>query len=360
MLRITSYTVVALTLAACAVDADLETAETSQAGGAGGGSCPKWGCGENTSEMGPYKNWWELQNPQTSVAGAPNSAGMQVLNFQIGLQIYRPEIINGSQLIARHPNGGVVSGANLTNGFFNISTPTGNYRLRIASVNPKATSNVFFWIGPTEQIETYELMWSGPGGSGRICGNPPAIRSGEGVGKNWNRPYEAVLFTGDRYNTDSMRVTHTSYTTTQGWFNIGCAGSVLAKLHFNRHTTAGSTFLYGSGLLQRQAMLKMYVSDVCGSGNSWTHAGTPLRFQQVGNWAKLSGSEFAFESQWGSGGALCMDTHRLGDLYTLEPGDTIYDECPVPACNGSVGASPMPFMTNAYVVSAVPVDPNLP
>ncbi len=360
MLRISSHAVVLLAVAACGVESEFETQETVQAIGS---SCPSWGCGENTPEMGPYRSFWELQNPMGAVPGAPNSADMQVVNFQIGSTIYRPEIINGSQLIARHSSGFMVSGANLTGGFFNINTPTGPYRLKIQTVNPKATSNVVFWIGPSQQIETYELTWSGPGGtSGRVCTNPPPSEdSGEGAGHNWNQRFEAILFTGDRYHKDSMRVTQTSYTTTQGWFNIGCAGSVLAKLHLNRHTTAGSTLGYTSGRLERQTMLKMYVSDVCGNGSTWTKAGTKLHFQQVGNWAKLTGTEFAFESQWGPEGALCMDTHRLGDLYVAPgPGPKIADECAVPACSGNVAASPMPFMPGTYVVSAVPIDPNLP
>ena len=338
---LTSRTVLALALTACVAETEPETSESELLLG-----CPKWGCGENTPVMGPY-DFWEL-----NVNGliSPDQAPVRILNFQIGNTIYQPQIINGSQLVAVHSNGGSVSGVALTNGFFNIWTPTGVWKIIVAKVNPKATSNVTFWLGPPQTIETYELLYTGPGATGRLCNNPPRSRD-SGEGGIWVAPYEAILFTGDRYNADDMRVTAATYGGTTGWFNIGCAGSVLAKLHLNRHTTAGSTFGWATGPSQRQTLLKMYVSDVCGDGTRWTKAGTPLHWENTTGWSTLDGLEFAFESQWGPDGALCMDTHRLGNLYK----PNIDASCAPQACNGSV-SSPA-FSSSAYIVSAVPFSP---
>lgn len=352
MVRITLCAVLSLS-AACVAELEPETAAITQALPT---DCPEWGCGENTPVMSDYK-FWEL-----NVNQLPNNANIRVLNFQIGNQTYQPQIINGSQLVAVNSNG-TVSGLGLTNGFFNVWTPSGAFKIIVAKVNPKASSNVTFWLGPTTPIETYELNYTGHNVTGgRLCSNPPRSRdSGEGGNRIVVAPLEAILFTGDRYDADQKLVTAATYSSTSGWFNIACAGSVLAKLHLNRHTTAGSTLGWTTSASQRQTLLKMYVSDVCGTGTAWTKAGTPLHWQNAANWSQLNGLEFAFESQWGPNGALCMDTHRLGSLYTApgNPNDlvaSIFDECVPPPCNGSVSAPT--FSSTSTVVSAVPFDPN--
>ena len=344
MLRITSLTC-ALVLSACAIETADETATVQAAAG-----CPTWGCGENSPVMGPYGNWWEL-----NVNGYLNNENMKVEAFVMGSTEYKPQV-KGAQLYATHPVLPTLTGTSLTNGYFRIRTPTGTYRLNITHVNPKASSNVTYWVGPLASIETYELTWSGPGGTGRVCENPPP-RDGLDGGV-WSAPTEAIFFTGDRYHADSKRVTHADYASTSGWFNIGCAGSALAKLHLNRHTTAGSTVGFTTTADQRQTLLKMYVSDVCGGGEAWTTAGTPLHFQQTSGWSKLGGGEWAFEMQWGPGGAVCMDNHRKGTLYT-DPANApniIAYSCPdqklPPPCNQT--PSSFAFLPGAYIASAVP------
>lgn len=341
MLRITAYSVAALSLSACVGEPDGSTTAQAIAG------CPTWGCGENSPVMGPYA-FHEL-----NVDGVANAERVRIVNFQLGSTTYTPRIVNGGQLVAYDPvTNTSVSGSALAGGWFNIDTPNGAYQIIISKVNAQNTSSVTFWLGPAAQIETYELYYTGSS-SGRLCANPPNRDSGE----KWAAPLEAMFFTGDRYDVGTKTVTASTYASTAGWFNIACAGSALAKLHLNRHTTAGTTGNFSTSASQRQAMLKMYVSDICGTGNTWTQKGTPLHWQNTTGWSLLNGSEFAFEARWSANGALCLDTHRLGDLYA-KPSDPngIYGECNPPPCNGSVSAPAFPG--NTYLVTAVPSDPN--
>lgn len=347
MIRITSITC-ALVLSACA----LETVDESVATQAAGAGCPTWGCNENSPIMGPYGDWWEL-----NVNGALNNQNLKVLSFVKGVVEYQP-VIKGSQLYATHPTLPTLSGTNLTNGYFKIRAPDGFYQLQIAHVNVRTSSNVTFWLGPPSQIETYELRWQGPNGtSGRVCANPPPE---DGLdGGSWPARIEAFLFTGDRYDAGSKRVTQSDYASTSGWFNIGCAGSVLAKLHLNRHTTAGSTTGYTTKWEERQTLLKMYVSDVCGTGNAWTLPGTPLHFELANGWSQLSGLEDAVEAQWGPNGVVCWnERHRLGLSLLAD----IENDCGWTPTNKPVSCDQVPtdfvhaapFLRDAYVVSAVP------
>lgn len=336
--------VVVLALTACTTE-DLATTSQNIITG-----CPKWGCGENSPIMGAY----EFIDLNTN--GLANDAGVRIVNFQAGspVKTYNP-VVTSSHLVAIDPNGGPsLTGAALAGGWFNLWSPAGAYKLYVKKVNPKASSQVKFWVGPASQIETYELTYTGPRTtSGVLCNNPPERDSREGGNHVWEAPLEAILYTGDRYDGDLKTLTASTYGTTVGWFNIACAGSALAKLHLNRHTTASATFGYTTTAAQRQAMLKMYVSDVCGTGSAWTYAGTPLHWQNTGGWNTLVGNEFAFEARWTENGATCLDTHRRG--HEFQNTTHIYGECQPPPCNGNVAA---PVFDGGYLVTAVPVDPN--
>jgi hypothetical protein len=209
---------------------------------------------------------------------------------------------------------------------------------------------VEFWLGPKERIETYRLVYTAPDTPGEtpLCNDPPDD-GGSGT-PPWQRPLEAILYTGDRYDALQKRVIVDRES--RGWFNIACAGSVLAKLHLTRHTTAGSNDDYATSQAQRQAMLKMYVSDVCGTGHAWTKKGTPLHWTNNRGWGDLDGNEFAHEALWDENGAVCLDVHRLGTLY--DNPDGFRGECSIPAC-----PSPEDRVWQAtYLSSAVPGDPD--
>jgi hypothetical protein len=336
------FTVVALVGAACTEgDESLELGMVAQ------GLCPSWGCGQNSPIMGPY-SFHEL-----NVNHLANAEGIAVIDFVHNGKSLQPQIANGSELIAIDLSGVSLTGKDLEGGHFNVATPGGVYQIIVTKVTPKDVSPVTFWFGPKTQIATYELAYIAPRQTHAepLCKNPPDRESGEGEGRYWEAPLEAILFTGDRYNATKKLVTATETRETFGWFNIACAGSALAKMHLTRHTTAGISGVYTTIKSQRQALLKMYVGDYCGTGTSWTKPGTPLHWQNSLGWSQLDGNEFSIESLWTSAGATCLDTHRLGWAYE----NSVRTECDPPPCPTIDPSGALPG--GAYIVSAVPKDP---
>lgn len=339
-----SIVLLAPLIAACVESPGLGT-QTSEIA-----SCPKWGCNENSPLMTTVGYFHDL-HPR----GVPNQQGMSVIDYRLpnSSEIYRPRIVDGSRLVIDNDDNSVtLSGHDLEGGWFEIQSGYGVHRLFIEHVTTLAESQVRFWVGASTPIETYTLTYQEPGqalGPKRqvLCNNaPPYDKSGGTVQGAWVNPLEAFFFTGDRYDADQKTVTKID--DTSDFFNIACAGSAIAKLHLNRHTSLGSPGPYGETASQakRQAMLKMYVSDVCGNGSAWTMKGTPLRFSDSAHWFTFSGPAFAHEAYWDESGATCLDVHRLGALFE----DEINAQCrrSLPACSrftsaGTYFSSWVPF-----------------
>jgi hypothetical protein len=320
--------------------------------------CPLWGCGESAPTIDLAQSQ-ELAKPvqfhELHVDGMPNAEQISITGFQRDGIRYHPHI-EGSQLVATDAMGVTISGERLTGAYFQLATPSGPYKIYITKVSPLATSDVRFWTGPASPIETYELAYTSATTTylRPLCANPPGYESGEAPDKRWMQPLQAILYTGDRYDADHKLVIESTYEASTGWFNIACAGSALAKLHLNRHTTAGTFLDYVTSASQRQAMLKMYVSDLCGNGHTWTSNGAPLHWTNTPGWSKLDGNEFAAEALWTETGAQCLDVHRNGKLY-LGPGG-FTDECVRPsACPPVTPGDRLPL--GGYVLSAVPFAP---
>lgn len=324
--------------------------------------CPKWGCNENSPVMGPYK-FHELHLP----GGYTNAEGVRVDGFWKNGDRYQPYLYNGIELRAVG-SAGTLWGNGLENGYLKLITPQGDYKLFITKVSTPAESVVSFWTGSAAPVQTYELKYTAPAQAGYtanqatpLCFNPPERDSGESGQKpawGWEAPLEAVIYGHERINSTAKTVPqHGVNSSTNGWMTIGCAGSALAKLHLTRHTyVAGNPV--GSNM---QAMLKMYVSDVCGTGHSFTDQGVPLHWQNNAKTATLTGDEYAVEALWNAGGALCLSVHRLGWKYdnanhidaacgSLSPPKVL------PACP-SVDPSASVLPLGATHVSAVPHNP---
>ncbi|HVV86043.1 MAG TPA: ADYC domain-containing protein [Kofleriaceae bacterium] len=340
--RLCSLLIPALALAACADPATTGGGELAFQGGGGQGGCPEWGCTGNSPVIGPY----ELH--ELDLDGSPNTQGVSIGAISLNGVPVRVVFKGGDQIYAVDDNQNVYSGTQLDHLTFFLRTPTTRYDLVVTQVTPKATSNTRFWVGKADQIETYELQFADeahPNELRPVCKNPPPS---EGGGENWPASFESILFQGDRYDGTKKVVIAASYEESRNWFNIACAGSVIAKLHLNRHTTAGSDDDHRTHPEERQALLKMYTGDFCGEGYAFTQAGTPLHWQNAFGWRKLDGTEVGFESWWDSHGALCLTSHRLGSAYY----DAVAAACGLPACEGN--PFPKEWLDGAYLETAVP------
>jgi hypothetical protein len=134
------------------------------------------------------------------------------------------------------------------------------------------------------------------------------------------------------------------------WFNLGCAGSTLAKMALTGHTEgARRARAFDTSLSERQTMLKMLSGDYCGHGNAYTVAGQPLNWRDDHGTMKLAALlaqpplPLVREARWNDKGAACLDKPRV-DAHPTPLSDTtfgpdIYDqvmsECVLPQCDDS-------------------------
>ena len=266
--------------------------------------CNMWGCGTNSPILGPF-NMYELNE------NGPNLDGITITDLILNGQSYRVDV-QGARLVAIPLSGtGTLSGTRLIGARIRLSTSAGPAVIHIENVTPRGQ---LFWRGPVGYVETYELKYTGAGmpnfgGPIPLCLTAPSTASGEGP--QWAQPYEAILYTGDRYNSIAKTVTASSYAASGNYFNIACAGGALAKLHLNRYTTASSVSGYTSTAATRQAMLKMYTGDVCGSGVAYTMQGTSLKWTNAAGQSSSGGGTTSNEAMWTAAGASCIQTHRL-------------------------------------------------
>ena len=330
-----------VTVAACVDGPDIGTDVAALFNDDG---CPKSGCSSNSPFLGP------LEFHELHEGGRPNLEGLSISSFTTANgNVYIPDV-TGTVLTAKKKIGLnfwiTISGQNLVGSTFHVSGDGGvQYEITIT----KVTNTQVYWQAPYTTLETYELMWRQTGTTLariNVCSNPPD-RLDDG-GREWANVNEAILFTGDRYDTTTLEVTETTPAGSGGWFNIGCAGNVMAKLVLNRHAHASQLTASPTTRAQRQTMLKMYTSDVCGSGRAFTVQGTPLRWWAANGWSSLPGSYPYHEAVWDEDGVVCLNMHRLH--FTSPPYDEIFDECgTIPACT-SYGLS----MNGPYLRTAFP------
>ncbi len=307
----------ALAVAGCVDEPTLGMHESLVKNG-DGEACPKLGCSSNSAYLGPTE-FHELEETGTYA----NDEGFRITSFTktVGgvTTTYRPDV-TGTTLVGKRRNPvsyawyTALSGADLVGAMFLVERTvdgivTARYQITITA----ASTAQEYWQPPAGLLNTYELqarmVYPSVGHSQPVCNNPPNRLDGEG--NWWRKSYEAVLFAGDRYNSDSLTVTAGDPATAGNWFNIGCSGTVLAKLALNRHTYATQSSTAPTTVAQRQAMLKMYTSDVCNTGDALTVVGTPLRWVSTTGLMSPPFAVNSYEARWTASGALCLDTHRL-------------------------------------------------
>lgn len=246
----------------------------------------------------------------------------------------------------------VKTGAALEDGYFRVLDDDAGveFHIRIAHV-----SNVVrYWLGDADVVQTYELMYRQlPAVTEQpVCANPPDSldpTSGGGAPATWLAPFEAILFTGDRYDGVTKEVWATGGDRTRGWFNIGCAGSALAKLHLNRHTTAGAKGPYTASPDARQSLLNAFTANLCGTGAAFTEPGTPLRWQDAAGWKPDFAPTSTPEAVWGPAGAVCLE-----DAYRLPWFDPSAVWCHPKPCDAIAGFTEATWSQFGLVRTAVP------
>jgi hypothetical protein len=284
--------------------------------------CDGWLCGTNSPQIAEF-GFWELNLPPApGTAGLPNNVGMQVLGFVQGSYLYLPSVSRGRLFATRTSTVApfdtiTISGNGLVGGWFYLRNNGRLFKLRVAEVGSVAS-----WAQPTDGghvvLESYKLDWSefvnsGWGDPRSLCPNPPGREGPDALTMTGQLAYHTLLFEGDRI--DAIKKLDTAVDTS--WFNLGCAGSALAKMALTGHTEASlNAHTFVTTLPERQTMLKMLAADYCGDGTPFTVPGQPL------NWADDHGTmkiaalipqpplPVLLEARWKESGAVCLDKPR--------------------------------------------------
>ena len=307
------------------------------------GDCDAFMCGTNSPQIAEF-GFWDLNLPPAfGFAGAPNNVGMQLVFFVQGQTFYLPRVVGG-RLVAVDPGGGpTLVSAGLVGGWLYLRNGTRQFQIRITEV-----AQVETWAHRTDgahvMLESYRLDWTeflnGAWGRFRnMCKNPPGRENPDLLTMAVaNNNFRTLLFEGDRIDAAGKRDTGVD----TSWFNLGCAGSALAKMALTGHTEASRiTHAFDTTLAERQTILKMFAADYCGSGLPFTIGGQPLAWRDDRGTMKLpAGPPLVREARWTPNGAACLDKPRLDAHWTQAGfdafGSDVYDQvmavCQLPAC----------------------------
>lgn len=339
-----------LVVSGSCVETTTEPIARAPRGGAGDPCSQEWRCGANSPVIDTDKGFHDL-----NLDGLPNDAGMRLhspalmwneqgfdLAIEDGRIVGRTE---GRTALARD----ALRGAEI---WIDTDTASPAYKISIEQVH---TIPFPFPYGSTDELEVYVFGWraaSDPTSVGNLCRNPPRHLSG---GSHDTRAYaellgmdpdDALVFAGDRIYDATKTM---SKDPDPGWFNIGCAGHTVAKLHLTRNTLASETAsVPAASHAKRQATLKLLVADYCGTGRSFTVPGQPLEWKGQPGDARDSyfTTPATLEARWNRNGATCVSVPRMV-VSTLKSAREYYpsaadvweeirSECDLPSCGESL------------------------
>lgn len=285
----------------------------------GSNPCPTWGCGANSPVIDTAKGFHDL-----NLDGLPNEADMSLHSPALVVKDRPFRLsIEDNRIVGRGDDGTVLSGLALVGAEILIDTPDASPAYTIAIEGVRTMDYPFPSTYPRDEVEVYVFRWRSmtvspddPSGYSNVCSNPPFwLLDGPGHGGYSElfgmKPDEALIFSGDRIYAGPKKMRRDAE---PGWFNIGCAGHTLAKLHLTRNTLASaSATVAAPSHEKRQATLKLLTADYCGTGHAFTVAGQPLQWKgQSGDAADYYyDSIIGIEARWDEAGATCLTTPRM-------------------------------------------------
>ena len=305
--------------------------------------CQCVGCTCKTAAMIQAKPLWRLSNDPQMAGAIPRLESAQSPTGAPLILAVSQDHITGIEMA---PPFFTLEGPDLQGVTLWISDA--EHELFKVVIDSVSTQALHFWTGPAQSVEAYELSYlrvdpPDPGGSfAYVC-------SGQGTESDplWGgAPHAAIVFSGDDIDLDHVTVAPPPPDLLQ----VGCPGSTHARMHLSRHTEASNhDGQFPTTLDQRQAMLKMFSADYCGTGESFTTDNYPLRWIDSTGWQQppldldpKHGQVSSIEAIWGPSGAVCLDTPRQVPRAQVP--------CALPACGDVTG-----WATQGHVISANPV-----
>jgi hypothetical protein len=285
------------------------------------GGCEEFGCGTNSPEVDNLG----IHDLHGMVAGAANANGFVVDEIKkFGVPYKYVFAVKGELYVSNNPPGVVlgvvpVGAASAVGASIWVHEPSGSsYEIQI-----QKSGRTPFWahITGSEWATTYDIEWDVNVGAGtqkrnwrNVCSNPLHDNDPELGGMN---AYHSVVFELDEIDADrkfvTQRIDSTGTNREKLWFNIGCAGHAMAKLHLTGHTTAADLrWGFKTKNEHRTATLKMFAGDYCGTGYPFTVAGQLLRLTDKNSYNVYPiGFMGKKEAEWSERGASCINMPRI-------------------------------------------------
>jgi hypothetical protein len=289
------------------------------------GPCPPAGCSTNSPVIDTLVGFHDLSlvgDGSNGMATVLDDAGLAIVAagearraqiVQKG-QSYDLSILDGRIVGSCGPWCTPLEGPDLVGATITLTYgPKPAYVITIETVRKMG-----FFLGGGS-TEAYTLTWTSLGGgpSTNVCNNVKLLEQllGDQAGDEsyaaqelmGMQPWETVVFEGDRIDETRKTMKKTADDT---WFNVACAGNLLAKLRLTRNTIHGQSPGLSDAWEQRQATMKMLAADYCGTGAGLTVAGQRLV------WKGDLMTDFyrrpdVIEARWTERGATCLYAPRM-------------------------------------------------
>jgi hypothetical protein len=342
--------VVSLSLSACMISDSVEELSVAESS-LSRSECDPMGCGTNSPHVGNY-SFTDL-----NMDGLENNQNFRIERFEKPGHLfpYRMSVVGG-RISGRNQLGQVISGGGVMGMRIWLRHVPTNQQIIIKIGR---MDEVHYWAdnGSNVMADAYWLLWDwGNNGTTKgewknVCKDQPPT-SIDAMGMD---AMLAVVFEGERIDAAKKTI---APILEKRWFNIGCAGNALAKLHLTGHTQASRIAAhFETTVEQRQTMLKMLTADYCGSGKAFTVAGQELDWRDDKGTMPYFYAQQTVEALWTPNGARCLNTPRMiaNPQYamswwtTLEIESEIEAECKLELCTEKA--------LGYHLVSANPVLP---
>jgi hypothetical protein len=308
----------------CAAVAPEPGARASVGAAVKGDPCPEWGCGANSPVVSDLAGFHELS--LVTPDGDPSRTIANAEGYSIAAVQGSPVLVQRGRRYALRVQDGRISGqcaapctaldhAALIGATIPVVNGATTAAIQIADVR-----EIDFFVAPELRpgtIEAYTLKWIAQGGATANLCNNIALLETVLKGQADYAPselmnlevWESVVFEGDRIDKTSKLMSRLA---DDRWFNIGCAGSALAKLRMSRNTIHGQLPAgqpASAGWARRQATMRLLTADYCGGGTALTVAGQRLAWQ--GDGMSYFSPPTTLEARWDETGATCLVQPRL-------------------------------------------------
>jgi hypothetical protein len=303
---------------ACASEAEIEVSYYIPPGQED--PCGPNGCGGNSPVVGGVY-FWSLH-----LGGATNQEGVRITSVHKNGVSMKLQLVDGDRLRGVHPVTGalIVEDTSLPGTRIKLSVNSMPYEIVIEAAAPSTS----FWVMAPLPIWEYRFKYR------PLFGDDQRLRPLCSRGADPTL-LDAIVFGGDSYDPVTKAIT--TGAVTHDWANIACAKSALYKMHRIGYTTAAEKRLgFKTEVKQRRAMLNAWTSNVCGTGEAFTHQDEAITLSESTgkfNVFPYNAVPVSREAIWDEGGAVCLDTHRLD-----EDDPEIYEKLTV-ACGGALPKS---------------------